>query len=441
MLPSFLTYLKHPLKLSADAKILLAVSGGVDSMVMLDMFRHSALQFSVAHCNFQLRGQDSDQDQKLVEEYCYKHGITCFSKKFDTKTEAESSNESIQMIARKLRFQWFEELMTFHSFDFLATAHHAEDSLETALLNLSRGTGINGLKGILPISGQKIRPLLPFTKAEIVAYAHKNDIVWREDSSNASTKYYRNKLRHLVLPILEELNPGIYRTFLDTSEQVGDAWMFIERQLTIFKSNHSYQKGFHFQRGILNHEDEIFLLKTLLAQNGFSKDQISKLNAENPPAIGAVFYTQNWQLSCSADGYYLLPYSASEAENELKIDFSEQIIETSMGSLSIIHQTSIPAKTELMEAKNAFFDTSKLQFPLTLRKWRKGDKFIPFGMTGQKLISDYLIDIKMPINLKKEQLVLCSSDTIIWLVGQRIATGYGLEKNTKNIFYLSLSTL
>lgn len=438
MLPSFLTNLKYPLNIGDNDHVLLAVSGGVDSMVLLDLFRRSDQKIAVAHCNFQLRGYDSDLDQQLVEKYCQKNNIPFYCKKFDTLTVAESTKESIQMLARRLRFDWFNELIRKYEFHYLATAHHAEDSLETALINLTRGTGINGLKGITPKSGQKIRPLLSFTKEDILIYAKQNSITWREDSSNASTKYHRNKIRHQVLPVLEELNPAVYQTFLESSEQIASSWGFIERQLSHFLKNNVYQNGYFFNKIALSNPDIFFLFQTALAQFTFSKDQISKFSNGNMPETGAKFMTNEWELSCSADGMYLLPIG-EEKEFEMVINSSDQIIECPIGSISIVNQKVFPDKKDLIDSRNAYFDVSKLQFPLILRKWRKGDKFTPFGMKGQKLISDYLIDIKMPISLKSQQMVLCSNETIIWLVGERIAANFSVTENADKILYLRLN--
>ncbi len=228
MLEQFQKHLQNHFSFLEGKKILLAVSGGIDSMVMCHLFQQTAFRVAVAHCNFQLRGIESFEDQKFVEDYCNKHHVPFYSTIFDTNSFADDYHLSIQMAARELRYNWFYELLDQEAYDYVATAHHADDNLETFIINLSRGTGLDGLAGIPAINERIIRPLLPFGREEIEVYAKANEITWREDSSNAATKYLRNKIRHDLIPVLKEISPDFLSTFEKTQSYLRESQQMVE---------------------------------------------------------------------------------------------------------------------------------------------------------------------------------------------------------------------
>lgn len=435
----FLTYLKREIGLQSDHSVLLAVSGGIDSMTLMHLFEQTDFTFAVAHCNFQLRQKDSDGDEKMIYDYCKSKNIPFYSKRFRTKEIARERNISTQMAARELRYTWFDTLLNEYAFDFLATAHHAEDNLETVLLNLVRGTGVRGLKGILPKKGSLIRPLLFAERSDIEACAKANGIVWREDSSNSKTDYKRNFIRHKITPLLLELNPSLHKTFQDTAGRMSMVHDFYESSFASFKEQRITvtNDGYSLNKvDFFNHSNRVFV-NQWLEDIGFDYQLIKSALLDPEIISGSVFNGKDYSLLIDREKVFVCR-TESQRLIETFIDENEEYIDLEGYRFRIEIISEFPEKRDLQNQKQAFLDKAKLTFPLLIRNWKEGDRFKPFGMSGKKLVSDYLIDHKIPLHEKKKQLVLLSGDEIVWLVNQRISNDFGINKTTESILKIEL---
>ncbi|MCC6683599.1 MAG: tRNA lysidine(34) synthetase TilS, partial [Bacteroidia bacterium] len=378
-------------------KLLLAVSGGVDSMVLLHLLLKEGYNVSVAHCNFQLRAKESDADEQFVKKICVEKKVPFFCKKFLTAKQAAADKTGIQETARKLRYEWFEELIEQHLFDRLVTAHQATDQLETILLNLSRGTGLNGLEGIKVQSGKLVRPLLFATRKEIENFALKNKIRFREDSSNASDKYARNRIRLHVLPELLHINPQAVEHIRHTSEVVQQANEFINAEISKWVKKHSKVtlQGISIEIApIIKHKAPGFLLFHVLNRYGFNKEQVMQILAAIQNQSGKIFRTASFQLLKDRKTLFI-----QSLEKPLK-EPSVFLIEKTKGSISTDgfemkwKVKKVPSNLIVPNGK-VFVDITTLRFPLTLRLWKKGDRFQPLGMKGKKKLSDFFVDQKL----------------------------------------------
>ncbi|WP_297868962.1 tRNA lysidine(34) synthetase TilS [uncultured Flavobacterium sp.] len=417
-----------------DKKLLLAVSGGIDSMVLLDLFYKLRFDICVAHCNFQLRGKESDGDELLVRETCQDRYIPYFIETFHTTEFANEKKLSIQLAARKLRYQWFQELLLENQLDYLVTAHHLDDNVETFLINFTRGTGLDGLTGIPAQNENIIRPLLPFSRKEIENYALDNKIQWREDSSNASDKYFRNKLRHDIVPILKELNTGFLDSFQNTLHHlqqaeslVNDASKLVYEKVVEEKES---QLEIHL-KPLLEFQNYKAYLYQWLKSYGFSawNDIYDLVEAQS----GKQIFSETHFLLKDREKLIL---SVRKSSNEEEI----YVIK------SLDDKVNIPLKLRFYKAVNIFethsncifVDESKLKFPLTIRKWQEGDYFYPSGMSGKKKLSKYFKDEKYSLLDKENQWLLCSEDQIVWVVGKRADDRFTSKETTQNIIKIVL---
>ena len=427
MLTKFQHHIEQNFPQLKDKKLLLAVSGGIDSMVLLDLFYKLRFDICVVHCNFQLRGKESDGDEMLVREICQDRYIPYFIETFDTLEFAKENKLSIQLAARKLRYDWFQEIISL-GFDYVLTAHHLDDNVETFLINFTRGTGLEGLTGIPAQNGNIIRPLLPFSREEIENYAQANQIQWREDSSNASDKYFRNKLRHNIVPTLKELNTGFLDSFQNTlhhlqqSESlVNDASKLVFEKVVEEKEN---QLEIHL-KPLLEFQNYKAYLYQWLKNYGFSawNDIYDLVEAQS----GKQVFSETHILLKDREKLIL------SERNE--INKSEVFIIESIES-----KVNIPLKLRFCKAVNIFetvsncifVDESKIKFPLTIRKWQEGDYFYPSGMNGKKKLSKYFKDEKYSLLDKENQWLLCSEDQIIWVIGKRADDRFINKETTQN---------
>ncbi len=435
MLQKFQNHLLHNFQFLSGKKILLATSGGKDSMVMVHLFQQLDYKIGIAHCNFQLRGMESFEDQNFVQEYAAANDIAVFITQFDTKAFAEDYKVSTQVAARELRYNWFYELLETEKFDYILTAHHADDNLETFLINLSRGTGLEGLTGIPEQNDRVIRPLLAFSQEEMEEYAKLNNIKWREDSSNASDKYLRNKIRHHLVPMLKELNPNFLSSFHKTQTYLQEAQVMVEDASIMI-----------YQQVAKQEEDTIYFdlkkLKKLpnyksylyqwLKEFGFSAwDDIYDLVESQS---GKYVFSPEYRLLKDRDSLILSPINFVNEKEEYSIDENQKEVNIPL-NLTFCKVADISLTTN----SAIFVDADKLQYPLILRHWNEGDSFQPFGMNGKsKKVSKLFKDEKLSLLEKENSWLLCSNNQIVWIIGLRQDERFRIENTTKNILKIQL---
>ncbi len=424
-------------------KILLAVSGGVDSMVMADLFARLGCNYAVAPCNFHLRGEESDRDEQFVTDYATKNNIPLFKQSFDTYSYMSENKKSLEMSARDLRYEWFDKVMAENGFTLLATAHHGDDSAETFLINLLRGTGIAGLHGILPKSNKIIRPMLFTYRSKIVEYSKKHNISYVEDSTNSDNKFTRNKIRNEIVPLLREISPN-YETIirkdierLRQTEQVFRTVIDKTKQELLINNN-----------GVIEIELEklkklsplhIYLYE-IFSEYGFNETNINSIGKalEEGTASGTQFYSEKYRLII--DRKHLLIAQRDDG-NATKQDYTLSAYQTNLTLPLRMHCEILRDLNfiKIPKSKNiAMFDYDLLQFPLTIRHWKQGDLFFPFGLRGKQKLSDFFTRNKYSLLDKERQWLLCSGKDIIWVMGERIDDRYRITNKTKTIFKIEL---
>jgi len=422
MLAAFENFIRENELISTGGKTLLAVSGGIDSVVMLDLFHRAGYPVAIAHVNFQLRGEESDGDEEFVRTLADKYGVRCFVKRVDTSQFAKENKLSIQEAAREIRYRWFEEFCRSEGFEKVAVAQHADDQIETFFINLLRGSGAGGLKGMPVKRGPIIRPLMFAGRKEIEQYATKHGLSFREDSSNLSDKYLRNKIRHHLLPELEKINE-------DYRQALGKSIGYLAEDHRLLEYFIAQKRKELFQ----NEDDEVeipvkalqtfpdtqALLFYLLKNHGFNREITDSVyEAMRKTGIGKIFYSGGYRLLTERDFLILKKKSTDTGDEVYYIRHAGDALNAPFKLAS-----EIVEDTEKISFKNdpstAYFDLEKLTFPLIVRKWKRGDRFVPFGMKGSKLVSDYLIDSKVSRFEKENVYVMESGGKIIWLIGYR----------------------
>lgn len=430
----FLNYCRKKLGLSTDSSILLAVSGGVDSMVMLHLFHRLHFNISVAHCNFNLRGNASEEDEKLCERICKSLEVPFYHQQFETKVYAEENGISIQMAARKLRYAWFDELTEKNKFDFVATAHHSNDQSETILMNLISGKGVSSLRGIPSQNKKTIRPLLSFSKEEILGYAIEKNIEWREDESNGTTDYQRNYIRHKVLPSLQELNPSIQENLVRLGNRIEEMNFLVDEYSKsildpcIQKHNDFVEINFS---SFIHHPSKNYLIWLALKEFGFEGSSIDDIIAAlHEP--GKTFYSNHFILRIDRASFILEKINA-DFTFEAMIPSSSQKINLPGGELLFQPTSNFEFDAAAVEENTAFIDASLLHFPLGVRTWKKGDSFYPLGMNQKKKLSDYFIDKKWSVHQKNKKLLLMNGEDIVWILGDRLDHRYRITGHTTSV--------
>lgn len=433
MLVEFKTHIKNNFSNLHESKFILACSGGLDSVVLGHLCNALGLDFDIAHCNFQLRGSESDGDEQFVREFASDIAKKIHVTNFNTNSYVLMNKVNVQIAARELRYAWFAEIMQKNQIRTLVTAHHADDNIETFVINLSRGTGIEGLTGIPEKTDTISRPLLPFSREQILEYAQAEHLKWREDGSNSETKYLRNKIRHEIIPLLKELHPTFLDNFNKTSSYLSDTNQLLNTHVEVLKSR-CFESTVG---GIRIPIAELIVLRPLkaylhamLKAYGFTAwNDIEKLL---DGMSGKEIHSKTYRLL--KDREYLLleklqveddtQYVIKEGQVEVKTPFHMDIAE--VGDIN-------------EQGKNILYlDKVTLKYPLTVRKWEKGDYFYPFGMTGKKKLSKYFKDEKINIIAKEQQWLLCSGDAIVWVVGKRPDQRFSVTENTKQILKLTI---
>jgi len=435
MLLKFQNHLAVRFPFLEDKKLFLAVSGGLDSMVLLHLFQQLPFEIAVLHCNFQLRGLESFGDQDFIQKYCDENGISIFSTQFDTEAFAKDYKLSTQVAARELRYNWFYELLETENFDYILTAHHADDNLETFIINLTRGTGLDGLIGIPEQNDKIVRPLLPFSRAEILEYAKQNNILWREDSSNASNKYLRNKIRHDLVPILKEINPNFLNAFQKTQEYLQESQEMVEDASIMIYQQVAKEEGedIHFD---LNQLKKLPNYKSYLYQwlNEFGFVAWNDIYDLAEGQSGKQVFSAGFRLLKNRDTLILSPISELEENEVFEIGAEEKDVNFPL-KLRLCQVDDITIDSN----KAIFVDAEKIRFPLILRKWKEGDVFHPFGMNGKsKKLSKLFKDEKLSLIEKEKIWILCSDNQIVWVIGIRQDERFKIENTTNEIIKIEL---
>lgn len=445
LLDAFEKHIEENKLFTHEDKVLLTVSGGVDSMVMMSLTAAAGYRFGVAHCNFQLRGKESDEDEVLVEHEAKRYGAEFFNKRFDTTGEMERTGESMEMAARRLRYAWFRELCDEHGYTVIAIAHHSNDSIETFFINMLRGTGLRGLTGITTQVGRVVRPMMFATRKDIHDYAVAHRIPFREDSSNRSTKYLRNKVRLGLVPMLKEINPQFTTIMRRNISRLSQAQDFITSAIDIVKGESLERCGDIYRLKVGNIRPTLprnyVIYEILSSEFGFKGDVVDGLcHALDSGATGRRFYAREWVAVVDRGDVVI----ASITED----DSCETIVEKGTmrsyagGSVLYYEYCNIDFIDNLDQGENvALLDADKLSFPLTVRRWHDGDWFVPFGMSGRKKLSDYLIDKKVSMAEKSRQFVLMSGDDIVWVIGRRLDDRYAITRKTENVLRVIRDTL
>lgn len=418
-------------------KVLLAVSGGVDSVVMCHLFAQIDFTFGIAHCNFALRGEESDGDALFVESLAKQYNIPFYLKNCDTSAYAKEHKISIQMAARDLRFVWFEELCDEENYAVYATAHHTDDAIETYFINQLRGTGIAGLHGLLPKNGKLIHPLLFTNRDEIIGYSKQHNLSFREDSSNSSTKYLRNALRHKVMPVLEDLQPtyrAVFKKNMQRFSAVESIYLQkVEEEKQRICSNEGNKLIISISDLVALQDSSTYLYEFIKAY-GFGFSQAEEIiESMRRGQVGAQFYSTSHVLLRDRETLILTEKSVQEKECfELALEEGEIKFPIDL-KWEVLNEARFEVTSEL-----AFIDFDKLKFPLKLRKWEQGDTFYPLGMSGKKLLSDFFIDSKLNRFEKENTWLLLSGKDIVWVVGLRLDNRFKISSNTKRTLKVEL---
>jgi tRNA(Ile)-lysidine synthase len=440
LLQQFQEFITKKKLINPSDKLLLAVSGGVDSMVLLHLCLKAGYNFSVAHVNFKLRGADADADELLVISTCKVYQIECFSTQVETQAYAIQNKLSIQMAARELRYSYFNTLINQHHFTKLVTAHHADDHVETFFINLLRSSGIQGLTGI-PLQHENIiRPLLFATKQQIETFAQTHQIKFNTDSSNLKDDYLRNYLRHHVIPTINKASINANTQILNSIQHLNDdAKLLQELHQKTFESllkEHAHGTSINKTK-LLGYTNTAHLLFWQLKNYGFNHAQVQDMlvNEES----GRIFYSNTHQILQNRDELILSAITNNEPLAAIIIESIQQNIETPVSlKMQLLDLNNVNYKSA--QFNEIYVDAAKIQFPLTLRRWQIGDQMQPLGMKHQKKISDILIDNKVDNLTKASTYVLCNaSNEIIWLINQRVSENFKIEANAKNVLHISFS--
>jgi tRNA(Ile)-lysidine synthase len=438
MIKRFLDYSEQNRLFSKEAKILLAVSGGIDSMVMAGLFREAGINHAIAHCNFTLRGTESDGDEKFVSDYATKYGIPFYAKKFDTVAFCAEKGISVQMAARELRYSWFDKTVAEEGFDAVSVAHNLNDNAETFLINLLRGTGLNGLTGMSPRHGNVIRPLLFATRDEIAAYAIENRITFREDSSNSQTKYIRNRLRNRVIPELLGVNARSLAAITATMEHLNSSAAIIGACLDDIRKSVFRTSGDDITADVsalsaLRPEGPFMF--ELFRKYGLSPGQTRDLLALLESPTGKYITTSSHRILRDRNRLIITARKEGQEPAYSFASLDEMSLSGLYSDITVIGQGNDPLPSGNL---TACLDLDLLKFPLTVRRWKPGDRFSPLGMTGMKKISDFLTDLKLPLTSKEKVMLLLSGDDVVWVMGYRIDNRYRVAPATGKILLITM---
>ncbi|MBN2806307.1 MAG: tRNA lysidine(34) synthetase TilS [Prolixibacteraceae bacterium] len=434
MYDQFLQYIRDEALFTRQHKLLLAVSGGIDSVVLTSLIDRLGNDYALAHCNFKLRGEDADTDEMFVQNLAEKLGVSCYRKSFQTNDYAREKGISMEMAARELRYTWFESVREEQAFDFIVVGHHFDDVMETFLLNLSRGTGIRGLTGIRPKNGLVVRPLLFATRNDIEAYASEHQLEYRHDGSNDDTSIRRNLVRHQLLPLFRQLNPAFTGKleqsirFLDETKQV--YFQKIEEVRATIVRNEG-PRWYIDIKALQELKPLSVYLYELLRPFHFNADVVELINRALNGTPGSMFFSPDYRLVIDREELIVTPLELQGA-GLFYIEGSDQFVTEPLP----LKLTSLPLESSFVIPKSpdiAVLDADTIQFPLIVRKWKQGEYFRPLGMKGFKKLSDFFIDEHYSIPDKEEAWILASGDQVVWIIGKRIDDRFKITPSTQKV--------
>ncbi len=427
-------------KFAAGGPVLLGVSGGIDSMVMATLFAAVGIDFGVAHCNFQLRGAEADLDEQLVHDWCSTNNIPFHTTRFDTKKWCEEWRKGTQETARILRYEWFEQICSTHGYTRLATAHHANDNVETLLMNLFKGTGMNGMHGIPERNGNIIRPLLFATRDSIVTYASAGGVVHREDASNATDAYLRNAVRLNILPVVQQSFPSVIQSVSDTIGRLAQAQQLYNRAVTQERKRLLEQRGHDYYIPILKLQKSApleTLLYELVTPFGFLPTQLPHILQLLEAESGHYVSSSSYRIIRNRD-FLIITQLATELADMIVLEAAPCTVSTNKHDFTF----DITGKPDNVPQQNdlACIDLSKIEFPIILRRWHIGDYFYPLGMKmKKKKLSKYLIDQKIPLHEKEQVWVLEAQKRIVWIAGMRLDERFKVTNGTKEVLMIKMT--
>ncbi len=437
MLNNFIKYISDNNLFSKQDKIILTVSGGADSITMLDLFSKANFSFAIAHCNFNLRGNDSVKDAEFVEALSKKHNAPFYTISFDTINYSKENGISIEMAARELRYNWFEKIRIKDKYNFIATAHHKDDLIETLFINLSRGCGISGLTGFKNKSNFIIRPMLFANKNDIDLYVKQNKLDYKHDYTNDDTEIIRNNFRHKIIPLFEKINPNFKNSILKSINNFNDIEKIYFKSINTEKNNIITANKNIIKidiKKLLNLEASKTYLYEFLKEYNFNSSNVDDIYASLTSQSGKIFYSKTHILNKDRD--FLIINKIESKNNNINI------ISADIKSISKPIKLKFESKNNKVDFKTtnnniAYLDKDKLKFPLRLRLWENGDYFYPLGMNKKKKMSDFLIDNKISLIEKENIYVLTSDENIIWIVGHRIDNRFKITDETKDIIKIT----
>jgi len=440
MLQRFSNYIREHNLISPGEKILLAVSGGIDSIVMADLFIRTGITAGIAHCNFTLRGEESDLDEELVSSFALKNRIPFFTTRFSTYEYSRQKGVSVQMAARELRYEWFEKIRSENNFAAIAVAHNRNDNAETLILNLARGTGISGLTGMKPVSGVIIRPLLFASRDEITAYCTGNNLAFREDRSNSDTKYTRNKIRHKIIPLLGEINPAITDTLNETAARLSGVneivATFIEglrRELIVTEGDQQI-----FAVDVLNkYTENKTIIYELFRPYGITEGTLNDLLKILNGRTGSEILTHRYRIIKNRNEI-IVTFSTAKQSASYEIN-SPKDLYTVPGINDVNTEKITPGFMLPSDKAEICLDADKLEFPLFVRQWQTGDSFFPLGMSGRKKLSDFFTDRKYSVTDKENALVMVSGGQIACILGERIDNRFRIKESSARALRIRFS--
>jgi tRNA(Ile)-lysidine synthase len=438
MLAKVLTFIQEQHLFTSDQKIIATVSGGIDSVVLADILFKLKIPFCLAHANFNLRGEESEADELFVKKLAKKYEAPFYSESFRTQDFAQQEKVSTQMAARALRYNWFEQLRQQLSYDYIATAHHQNDAAETILLNLTKGTGIAGLHGILPRNNYLVRPLLCLAKDDIYEYTTQHHLIWREDSSNESIKYQRNLIRHEVIPALKKINPNLESTINQTVFKISGAEQIYRAYISQVRAQSLRQENgvdYLTLAPLLDATADAVVLYEILRDYNFNFDTARAIRESFAAQPGKTFVSATHVLVKDRDQLVITPKNLG-TYGSYEINETDTVFAGNNFNLKL---KKVPATGYSLprSKKIAALDAALLQFPLKIRPWKEGDWFVPLGMNGKKKLSDFFINEKIPLNLKSNIWVLLSDKSMVWVIGHRLDNRFKVTTKTEQVLEIT----